>query len=456
MKTLHSITSRQAIFPLFVIVSLIVGASACSSTSIAGQKQTPASATTSKVTCGNGSLVYMTAGSTIASFQVTSPIGITSEQGTFQDTIEQTSAQSYLFSQILKRTYASGNEYFIAEDFSGGSDNFYHYYAEISDGTRTAYSCKADGLEPQGSGIEVTNCSCVVHPLDDSRDIYTSVSMLSATDGWVSGKQGIIRHWNGTTLETIASPVGNEDLNGISAVSPTDVWIVGGIGESLKSTLLHWNGTEWKAVKNPTDKTLKAITMISATDGWAIGSGGVILHWDGTEWKTVNSPTDKSLNAISMISATNGWAAGDFVTLRWDGSTWTASDNGSLLEGISMLNDKDVWAVELVSYKILHWDGSEWKNTTGMDEIDNAMHAISMVSATDGWAVGDAYDLKTSESKSLILRWNGTKWQEVPNPGSGWLSSISMINANDGWVVGWDGVLLHWDGVNWEVSFSKK
>jgi hypothetical protein len=63
-----------------------------------------------------------------------------------------------------------------------------------------------------------------------------------------------------------------------------------------------------------------------------------------------------------------------------------------------------------------------------------------MVDAPDGWIVGD---------DGVILRWNGTDWNQVPSPTDADLRGVYMLNSTDGWAVGIDGVTIHWNGTSW-------
>ena len=54
-----------------------------------------------------------------------------------------------------------------------------------------------------------------------------------------------------------------------------------------------------------------------------------------------------------------------------------------------------------------------------------------MVSSTDGWAVGDS---------GIIIRWDGSNWENVTSPTTKHLFSVDMINSTDGWAVGSDGM----------------
>jgi photosystem II stability/assembly factor-like uncharacterized protein len=73
---------------------------------------------------------------------------------------------------------------------------------------------------------------------------------------------------------------------------------------------------------------LYSVAMLSDTEGWAVGSDGMIFRWDGNSWISTLSPTIKTLNSVSVLSATDAWAVGETGTiLHWDGSIWTASSH---------------------------------------------------------------------------------------------------------------------------------
>src|SRR5258708_3925883 len=99
----------------------------------------------------------------------------------------------------------------------------------------------------------------------------------------------------------VASPnPGSMDvLDGITAISPQDVWAVGNYvdAQGFHQVLIeHWNGTRWRVIPSPNpDKLpgLSDVASLSSTDVWAVGatsSGTLIEHWDGTRWRVIPSP----------------------------------------------------------------------------------------------------------------------------------------------------------------------
>src|SRR5579863_1157819 len=128
-----------------------------------------------------------------------------------------------------------------------------------------------------------------------------AIAAVSANDVWAVGGTSsvpLIEHWNGTVWSIIPNP-GTGALNGVSVLSSTDIWAVGSNGRTLTE---HWNGTQWSIVKSPNPgkygNGLAAVTIISSSDVWAVGDAAttqfgevsLIEHWNGTQWKVVKNP----------------------------------------------------------------------------------------------------------------------------------------------------------------------
>jgi len=88
----------------------------------------------------------------------------------------------------------------------------------------------------------------------------------------------------------------------------------------------------------------------------------------------------------------------------------------------------------------------------------SSLGGVAVVSC-QAWAVGD-YSNGTARL-TLIERWNGTKWRQVPSPSPGsavnGLSSVAATSASDAWAVGDTGnsashprtLAEHWNGITW-------
>ena len=51
------------------------------------------------------------------------------------------------------------------------------------------------------------------------------------------------------------------------------------------------------------------------------------------------------------------------------------------------------------------------------------LHSVSMITAADGWAVGES---------GSIIHWNGIQWDIVTSPTMDDLLSVDMVDASDG------------------------
>lgn len=268
---------------------------------------------------------------------------------------------------------------------------------------------------------------------------------INRNDGWAVGfndtvtvaapilypnaNASVAIHWDGTTWR-----VQNAGLFGPHAgplwasfmVSPTDVWAVGQsqsggpasslCGATVCGEFWHWTGVPglgggWNTPQGPVKGVaFYGVFMVSATEGWAVGSGGAIYHYFGGTWTAFSSPVTVSLRSVFMLSPTEGWAAGDGGT-------------------------------------IVHFSTGIWTGPVSPGTTLNNLFSIFMISSTEGWAFGKA---------GTIVHYSGGTWTAIPsnlvpttpvaslNFDSGYFNS-----ASDGWSVGTDGVIIHYDGQNY-------
>jgi len=223
----------------------------------------------------------------------------------------------------------------------------------------------------------------------------------------------------------------------------------------------------WRVYDSPTSKSLQSVSMVSSNDGWAGGYDGALLHYDGNEWTEFPNQSTINIQAISMSSSDNGWAVGYYndsnqkLVLRWDGNSWnhvvipsnfrfaqdlsTPDAVSAFFVGATLICDPDC---DDIGGLINWWNGSGWVQYNTMD-THLAHWAVSMVSAADGWSVGQEKLLPSGTTRGLILRWNGNEWKQVSHPDVGLLAEVDASDAANAWAMGYYGELLHWDGINW-------
>ena len=270
----------------------------------------------------------------------------------------------------------------------------------------------------------------------------SSISMVSADDGWAVGKRGTILHYTGSQWVTENSPT-SADLLSVVMDSATDGWAVGRSG-----TILHYTGGQWTSVTwtppigSLNDYDLHSVALVSATEGWAVGDSGesgTILHYAGGKWQGVNTSgyTDIFLS-VAMDSATEGWAVGAYGMIwHYSGGQWTGlyAQAGDNIYSVAMATATSGWAVG-ANGAIWDYIGGQWGVVGG--PTNSNLNSVAMDSATVGWAVGNS---------GTILHYTAGSWSAVRNVSSNLiLYGVAMVSSHDGWAVGSGGTILHYTG----------
>ena len=155
-------------------------------------------------------------------------------------------------------------------------------------------------LSPSGVILHYTDGNWEVQQIVPQTYLHAA-SMLSSTDGWIGGEQDIrtaesggaqqpdtlhprLLHyvqgqWVDASSSIGSTSSGMETILSVFMRSPTDGWAVF-LAKDLTHALpklLHYNGSKWSAVNLPTIKNtsiyrLARVFMVSATDGWLVGS----------------------------------------------------------------------------------------------------------------------------------------------------------------------------------------
>jgi photosystem II stability/assembly factor-like uncharacterized protein len=150
----------------------------------------------------------------------------------------------------------------------------------------------------------------------DATDVpLHGVAIDSAGGAWAVGDAGTILRYDRARWEAVASPVVNTLYD--VAVSPSGTFICGDGG-----TFLSWSGTGWTVLDLGTDATLRRISIYN-TRGFVVGERDSLYEMTQEGWvKTdVDFPLidePMSLKDVVLTSATEGWAVGsNGVILRY-------------------------------------------------------------------------------------------------------------------------------------------
>jgi hypothetical protein len=331
------------------------------------------------------------------------------------------------------------------------------------------------------------------------------VAATSACNAWAVGyyydgsdvEQTLIEHWNGKawSVQPSANPGGSSnynELDGVIANSPTEVWAVGYYedGTGADQTLIeHWNGKTWKVQPSPNPggsskyNALDSVAATSATDAWAVGGyathsteKALIEHWNGKTWTVQHSPTPGGLAlangrlimmgpAIGLTGVVasspkaalavgfhyNGTSRRTLIE-RWNGKAWRVQhspnsggyDSDNELRGVSSVSPTDAWAVGNYATPtnqrtlVEHYNGKGWKvqpsPSPGGSSVSNGLEGVAAPSPIDAWAVG----FTSNGNDALIEHWDGKAWKVQPSPnlGTTFLSGIAAVSSSDAWAVG--------------------
>jgi hypothetical protein len=140
----------------------------------------------------------------------------------------------------------------------------------------------------------------------------------------IAQSQVLIEHWDGSDWSRVPSArltrgASGAFLQSVSAVPGSKLlWAVGGYyrgGQNRLSTLTEvWNGREWRAIASPgrnnLDNMLMSVTAVSPYDVWAVGGTNkngpgqsLIEHWDGTRWTVVPHPDPGPLSTVHFLTS---------------------------------------------------------------------------------------------------------------------------------------------------------
>ena len=131
--------------------------------------------------------------------------------------------------------------------------------------------------------------------------------------------------------------------------------------------------------------------------------------------------------AVLVTAAAGAPSPGHPVSRSSASSPPAAAFRGGLFNGVSSVSATSAWAVGLIApgrtqYTLTaSWNGTRWTRVPspspgGRDAVSE-LTGVSAVPAAGAWAVG-AYGTGLDD-RTLILRWTGGRWSQVPSPNPG-------------------------------------
>ncbi len=334
----------------------------------------------------------------------------------------------------------------------------------------TSISCMSVGYYAVGSNEQTliekwngTAWSVVGSPnMNSTQDTLHGISCVSSTfcmsvGAYFNGSmnQTLTEKWHGGTWNVIASPnAGSTGYSELDSVSCATITFCMAVGESFNGTLAEkWNGSSWTVVSSPDQSSLDALSGgVSCVSSTFCMAGGyfytgttyqtLIEKWNGSSWTVVSSPNSSAsqwnfIDGITCTSASFCMSAGDYnnglndqtLIEKWNGNTWTvvSSPDSSPtqyndLDGITCVSTTFCMAAGDYSGTnaqtlIEKWNGSTWSLVSSPNSSstqDNYLYSLSCASSTFCMAVGQFPG--STNSRTLIEKWNGTAWSLVNSP----------------------------------------
>jgi len=272
------------------------------------------------------------------------------------------------------------------------------------------------------------------YPSPNNMPFY-SVDMVSDSDGWAVGGvfigdpnwlSGYIYHWDGGSWTKVSSSTPYQYLYSVDVFDSSNVWVAGDQYNTtegqFENTVIKWNGSSFYEVYNVSSQAIglfQDIHALSPSDVWVVGGQANISHWDGTKWDQIESPTNKYFEAVSMVSNDEGWIVGnDGVILVYSPAAtldinYSSGAPGSFftLTGENFPINSTVWVS--VNGRLLGTVQSDSQGSfTFLLDTSQANEGIYFVDASVNPSVRVRFDLDASEP-SRTQEGSGTIF-EVP------------------------------------------
>ncbi len=298
------------------------------------------------------------------------------------------------------------------------------------------------------------------YPTNGYNDIYA----VGTIDVFAVGDNGLIRHYDGSSWSTMASPV-SVSLKSVWGRAYNDVFAVGSGG-----TILHYNGTQWQKMSSPTHDDLYCVWGFSQSGGpvYAGGRNGNILLFSGGQWTFMDTPFSDGIWRYSIIydiwgvSPTELYAVGhgydssqsgsgpfDIFLSNSGGNSWT--DEPHTFPGQVQLSPESVWGVESGNnvydvyiggrngvYRLQQGSWGNWQQILSGGNADFPWKIWGTFNNSI-WFVGQGYH-------EILIHYNGNTSTTLSTTtidqyaGS---TAIAGTSDEDIFISGWEGMILH-------------
>jgi photosystem II stability/assembly factor-like uncharacterized protein len=259
-----------------------------------------------------------------------------------------------------------------------------------------------------------------------------------------------------TTWDLLGSDFPDAVFTDVSFLNSTHGWVVGRATSEYSSNaiVLHTEngGDSWQIQYNRDEQRVTILDVLDEQTLWINGRGSLFYTLDGgMTWnESVVVGGNAGMGTVKFINMTHGWTSNQGILYQTadSGQSWEEVAGFTYGDGprmIQCLSSVDIWAIAWVGIYHSTDGGLTWDNVS-----NRGGWALSFVSESEGWAIDDA---------RLAHTIDGNTWEELVVPMRAplfrlqgpYCSDIQFIDENNGWIVGTEIKVMYTPdgGANW-------
>lgn len=234
----------------------------------------------------------------------------------------------------------------------------------------------------------------------------------------------------------------SKDINAVTMVNATNGWAVGYWGE-----ILRYRNGKWVIFFTQATEYLQDVDFGNANFGIAVGYKGAGVVFNGTTWKSAALPTTANMWGVNVPPGQNtvAWAVGSGGNVyRWSGGAngyWSRVNIGitAPLHDVNFSNETDGWLCGNRG-RVFHFTGEKWSAVNAATTQD--FFCIYALSGNNVWAGG---------TNGHLFHYEGVSWVRTATPTTATIREMAFNGPTDGWAVCDGGIVLRYNGVEWKT-----
>jgi photosystem II stability/assembly factor-like uncharacterized protein len=260
-----------------------------------------------------------------------------------------------------------------------------------------------------------------------------------------------------TTWKLLESDFPDGRFWDVSFTNSTHGWIVGSENSSFSSDLivLHTDdsGDSWQLLYSNHFGFGASVDVLVEQTVWVTGSDGNLFHTldGGNTWnESFVIGAIGGMSTVNFLNKTHGWTGNNESLYRTSdgGQSWEAVPGWNFEDHprmMQVLTPQDIWASGFSGIYHSTDGGETWVKTSS-----KGGWAVSFVSETEGWVIGDS---------RLAHTIDGSSWNELVVPmrapffrlRAPFTTDIQFLDENHGWIVGTEIAVMYTPdgGANW-------